>query len=55
MRASFSKRSGLEPAEAVQDSGYSIYIAFTPATYAQRGRKKEISGVFQAQESPATC
>jgi hypothetical protein len=40
MRASFSKRSALEPDEAAQDSGYSICIAFTPTTYAQLGRKK---------------
>lgn len=40
MRASFSKRSGLEPAEAVQDSGYSICIAFMPLKYALSARNQ---------------
>jgi hypothetical protein len=33
MRASPSNRSGLDPAAAGQDSGYSIWIDFTPGDY----------------------
>jgi hypothetical protein len=44
MRASFSKRSGLDPAEAAQDSGYSICIAFTQTICSYHGRKKRKFG-----------